>query len=56
LKTKTCAICQEEFEVLYRIQIKKGKLWIFSCKSCLEEQKATNLNYRYGGTWKGKRH
>lgn len=41
--------------VLYRIQVKKGKTWIFVCDDCIKAHK-TNPNYRYGGTWKGKRH
>jgi len=55
MKTKACALCNDEFEVLYRIQIQKGKTWIFACKSCLEEHK-NGAFYKYGGTWKGKRH
>ncbi|MBZ9628552.1 hypothetical protein LB456_11080 [Psychroflexus sp. CAK57W] len=55
MKTKPCVLCKEEFEVLYRIQIKKGKAWIFACKTCLEKHQELP-NYKYGGTWKGKRH
>ncbi|AFU70026.1 hypothetical protein P700755_003390 [Psychroflexus torquis ATCC 700755] len=55
MKTKTCAICGLDFGVLYRIQIKKGKAWLFACKTCVEK-KQTETHYKYGGTWKGKRH
>ncbi|WP_176752697.1 hypothetical protein [Psychroflexus sediminis] len=55
MKTKICSICEEEFEVLYRIQIEKGKTWIFACKTSSEKQQGLP-HYKYGGTWKGKRH
>ncbi|WP_169334106.1 hypothetical protein [Psychroflexus tropicus] len=55
MKSKNCAICHQEFEVLYRIQLKKGKEWIFACKACVEKHQ-NDTNYKYGGTWKGKRH
>ncbi len=55
MKTKTCATCQEEHTVLYRVQIRKGKEWIFVCKGCCEEHQK-KPHYRYGGTWKGARH
>jgi hypothetical protein len=55
LKTKLCAICQEEFDVLYRIQIEKGSKWMFACKTCVEKHQSAP-HYKYGGTWKGKRH
>jgi len=55
LKTKTCDLCEAEESVLFRIQIEKGKTWLFVCKSCCE--KSQNLeDYKYGGTWKGNRH
>lgn len=55
MKTKICASCKTEGCVLYRVQITKGKLWIFVCASCCNKLK-TGSNYRYGGTWKGDRH
>lgn len=55
MKTKTCPTCQEEHTTMYRIQIKKGKEWIFVCPDCIKIHKAGSY-YRYGGTWKGYRH
>lgn len=55
MKTKTCATCKKEDDVMYRVQIQKGKTWIFVCKDCCEEHQK-KPNYRYGGTWKGYRH
>jgi len=55
MKTKVCATCQEEYTTMYRIQIQKGKTWIFVCPNCIEKHKQ-GVFYRYGGTWKGKRH
>lgn len=55
MKTKTCALCKMDGIVMYRIQIIKGKTWIFVCKTCCEESQKL-ADYRYGGTWKGERH
>ncbi|MEL6534415.1 MAG: hypothetical protein AAFQ98_03330 [Bacteroidota bacterium] len=55
MKTKTCPTCQQEHTVMYRIQIQKGKTWIFVCPTCLPGHQAGAF-YRYGGTWKGARH
>jgi len=55
MKTKICAICSKEETTLYRIQIEKGKLWIFVCTACCNAVK-TKEQYKYGGTWKGYRH
>jgi len=55
MKTKTCEICAREETIAYRIQIEKGKTWIFVCAVCCENAK-TKANYKYGGTWKGSRH
>lgn len=55
MKTKICHVCKTIEIVLFRIQIQKGKIWIFVCKSCCKKSK--NLeNYKYGGTWKGNQH
>jgi hypothetical protein len=55
MKTKLCELCKIGETTLYRVQIKKGKIWIFVCESCCNKSK--NLpDYRYGGTWKGYRH
>lgn len=37
---------------MYRIQLKKGKVWVFVCEKCCEAAKKL-AEYRYGGTWKG---
>ncbi len=55
MKTKICFICQNEETTLYRIQIKKGKIWIFVCTKCCNKAKDLPM-YKYGGTWKGYRH
>ncbi|WP_169316446.1 hypothetical protein [Nonlabens dokdonensis] len=55
MKTKICATCNKEDTVMYRVQITAGKKWIFCCKSCTEKHQSLP-NYKYGGTWKGKRH
>lgn len=55
MKTKICKLCKIEGNTLFRVQIKKGKIWIFVCEFCCNQSK--NLpDYRYGGTWKGYRH
>ena len=46
MKTKFCALCQKEDRVLYRVQVKKGKVWIFVCTDCCNKVK-TEPNYRY---------
>ncbi len=55
MKTKTCVLCNKEDTTMYRIQIEKGKTWIFVCTLCCNIAK-TKPNYRYGGTWQGYRH
>jgi hypothetical protein len=55
MKTKICALCQIEATILYRVQVAKGKNWIFVCTDCCNKVKVVP-NYRYGGTWKGIRH
>lgn len=55
MKTKTCATCKNESSVMYRIQVQKGKTWIFVCTDCLKKHQQGQY-YRYGGTWKGVRH
>lgn len=56
MKTKTCHTCQSEHSVLYRVQLQKGKNWVFVCKTCCNQHKSSTAYYRYGGTWKGSRH
>lgn len=55
MKTKICALCGMEATILYRVQVTKGKVWIFVCTDCCNKVK-TEPGYRYGGTWKGDRH
>jgi hypothetical protein len=55
MKTKICAICKKEDDVMYRIKITKGKLWIFVCEACCKTSQKL-VDYAYGGTWKGYRH
>lgn len=55
MKIKNCDICKIQESILFRIQIQKGKIWIFVCKSCCEKSQKLE-NYKYGGTWKGNRH
>jgi hypothetical protein len=55
VKTKECHTCKNSDEVMYRIQIKKGKEWVFVCPDC-QTRHAKGDFYRYGGTWKGYRH
>jgi len=55
VKTKDCQSCKKPGEVMYRIQVKKGKEWIFVCPKC-QAKHAEGEYYRYGGTWKGYRH
>jgi protein-arginine kinase activator protein McsA len=55
MKTKICHICKVEETTLYRIQIAKGKIWIFVCEPCCKASQSLDY-YKYGGTWKGYRH
>jgi hypothetical protein len=55
MKSKICTLCKIEETTLFRIQIQKGKIWIFVCEACCNQVK-NQPNYRYGGTWKGYRH
>ena len=55
MKTKICEICSAIADTMFRIQITSGKNWMFVCQSCCENSKPLP-HYKYGGTWKGKRH
>lgn len=55
MKAKNCALCKNEATTLYRVQLTKGKIWVFVCANCCNKVK-TEPGYRYGGTWKGERH
>ncbi len=52
MKTKICALCKIEACVMYRVQIQKGKAWIFVCTDCCVKSQLME-HYKYGGTWKG---
>lgn len=55
MKTKICHTCQKDDNVMYRIQFSGSNQWVFCCKSCTQHHQS-DINYRYGGTWKGNRH
>ena len=55
MKTKFCALCKTEATTMYRVQLTKGKIWIFVCTDCCNKVKL-QPGYSYGGTWKGSRH
>ncbi len=55
MKTKKCTDCDENHLILYRIQVEKKGSWFFVCKNCITKHQK-KPNYRYGGTWNGKRH
>lgn len=55
MKVKICELCKIEAAVMYRVQVTKGKNWIFVCLDCCNKVKL-QPNYKYGGTWKGERH
>jgi hypothetical protein len=55
MKTKTCELCAIEATLMFRIQLKQGNQWIFVCKPCCEKSQNVR-DYKYGGTWNGKRH
>jgi hypothetical protein len=39
MKTKFCTLCQMEATILYRVQVTKGKDWIFICANCCNKVK-----------------
>ena len=51
-RVKYCAICNIDYDVMFRVQYKHPKEWVFVCQECLNKVKPNNPNYRYGGTWK----
>lgn len=55
MKTKICALCYAESNVMYRIQTAQTLGWLFVCTDCCKKSQQLD-NYKYGGTWKGKRH
>ena len=52
IRIKYCGLCNVNFSVMYRIQYKNPKKWIFVCKDCLIKVRENNNIYKYGGTWK----
>ena len=52
IRAKYCGLCSVNFPVMYRIQYKNPKRWIFVCKDCLIKVRENNNIYKYGGTWK----
>ncbi|MEM6431400.1 MAG: hypothetical protein AAF708_19335 [Deinococcota bacterium] len=56
IRSKSCDICGQSKDVLYRVQYGAIQTWQFVCRSCWE-QVSQQSDYRYGGTWKAhKRH
>lgn len=51
-RVKLCKQCNMDFPVMYRLQYKNPKEWVFVCKDCLPGIKKNNPAYTYGGTWK----
>jgi hypothetical protein len=51
-RIKPCKVCNIDFSIMYRVQYKNPKEWVFVCKECLLNVKKENPNYKYGGTWK----
>ncbi len=39
LKTKICDLCQMKATILYRVQLNKGKGWVFVCTDCCNKVK-----------------
>ena len=52
MRIKHCAICKKDFSIMYRINYKSIKEWVFTCENCLNIVKKDNSHYIYGGTWK----
>ena len=53
MRTKSCHICHLEKNLMFRVKLDISKNWYFLCKECTKYNKANNINYVYGGTWKG---
>lgn len=52
MKVKQCQLCNLPNILMFRILVKKGKSWIFVCKTCCQNSQKLK-EYKYGGTWKG---
>lgn len=52
MRVKVCHTCNEEKSTMFRVQLQKGKLWVFVCESCCKNAQKLP-DYKYGGTWKG---
>ena len=50
---KECGKCAKAYRLMYRVQYKPIKEWVFLCNDCVIEVRRDNEDYRYGGTWKG---
>ena len=54
---KKCNQCKDQIEIAYSVRYLPlhyaQKQWVFLCSNCLIQVKPNNLNYQYGGTWKG---
>ena len=53
MKTKTCHLCKNDFNLMFRVRIDSTKNWCFLCVDCTKDNKLKNTYYKYGGTWKG---
>jgi hypothetical protein len=51
---KECEKCAKAYRLMYRVQYKPIKEWVFLCNDCVIEVRKDNEDYRYGGTWKAK--
>ena len=52
MRKKKCEKCKKDFRIMFRVQYKPDKNWVFLCTDCVAEVKRDNEDYRYGGTWK----
>ena len=52
MKKKECEKCKKNFRIMYRVQYKSDKIWVFLCNDCAIEVRRDNEDYRDGGTWK----
>ena len=55
VRIKLCSRCEETSDVLYRVRMDEDGDWVFVCPVCLDQVKAGNPYYQYGGTWKSKK-
>lgn len=55
ISQKPCDLCRKLASVRYRIQCDKIGKWVLVCRPCWDKVSKDNPDYRYGGTWKGKK-